>query len=458
MPVLGADMDEGTVLEWLVKPGDEVRKGDVIAVIDTEKSAIEVESFAAGTIKQLAVSVGETVPVGTVLAIIAEPAGERAEPAPAATAAERMPRELARPEPSTPAVPAPRPVSPVIRHRARELGIDLATIGGTGPAGSVTGEDLEHAAARLRPAAAPLPTAASPRPARSPQKPGPGAGRRRVTPLARRLAAELGVDLAAVAGTGPAGAIREADVRLAEPAGKRAAPAAAAAPAARSAAERNQSMRQAIARLMARSKREIPHYYVSNTADMTRVMSWLYDRNRELEVSQRLVPAALLLKAAALAARQVPQLNGYWEDDAFRPAEAVHLGVAVSLRGGGLLTPAIHDAAGLQLGELMSRMRDLVTRARSGRLRSSELTDGTITVTNLGDRGVESVYGVIYPPQVALVGFGRIIERPVVVGGLVGARPVVATTLAADHRATDGYTGSRYLSVLGDLLQRPEEL
>jgi pyruvate dehydrogenase E2 component (dihydrolipoamide acetyltransferase) len=281
-----------------------------------------------------------------------------------------------------------------------------------------------------------------------------------VTPVARRLAAELGVDLAAVAGTGPAGAIREADVRHAAPAGQPApVPAAAAAvPAARSAAERNQSMRQAIARLMARSKREIPHYYVSNTADMTRARSWLHDRNRELEVSQRLVPAALLLKAAALAARQVPQLNGYWTDDAFRPAEAVHLGVAVSLRGGGLLTPAIRDAASLELGELMARMRDLVARARSGRLRGSELTDGTITVTNLGDQGVESVYGVIYPPQVALVGFGRIIERPVAVGGLVGARPVVTTTLAADHRATDGYIGARYLAVISDLLQRPEEL
>ncbi len=217
-------------------------------------------------------------------------------------------------------------------------------------------------------------------------------------------------------------------------------------------------MRQAIARLMARSKREIPHYYVSNTADMTHAMSWLRDRNREVDVSQRLVPSALLLKAAALAARRVPRLNGYWVDDAFRPAEAVHLGVAVSLRGGGVLTPAIHDAADLPLGELMARLRDLVTRARSGRLRACELTDGTITVTNLGDQGVESVYGVIYPPQVALVGFGRIVERAVAAGGLVGARPAVTTTLAADHRATDGYAGSRFLSALAGLLQRPEAL
>jgi pyruvate dehydrogenase E2 component (dihydrolipoamide acetyltransferase) len=217
-------------------------------------------------------------------------------------------------------------------------------------------------------------------------------------------------------------------------------------------------MRQAIGRLMARSKREIPHYYVSNTVDMTRSLDWLHQRNRELEISDRLVPAALLLKAAALAARKIPDLNGYWRDDQFSPADAVHLGLVISLRGGGLLTPAIHDAADLQLAELMSRMRDLVIRARAGRLRGSELTDATITVTNLGDQGVESVFGVIYPPQVALVGFGKVTERPVAVGGLIGVRPVIVTTLAADHRASDAMTGARYLAGISDLLQRPEEL
>jgi len=217
-------------------------------------------------------------------------------------------------------------------------------------------------------------------------------------------------------------------------------------------------MRQAIGRLMARSKREIPHYYVSNTVDMTRSLDWLHERNRELEVSDRLLPAALLLKAAALAARKAPDLNGYWLDDQFSAADAVHLGLVISLRGGGLLTPAIHDAADLQLAELMSRMRDLVIRARSGRLRGSELTDATITVTNLGDQGVESVFGVIYPPQVALVGFGKVTERPVAVSGLIGVRPVVVTTLSADHRASDAMTGARYLAEISDLLQRPEEL
>jgi len=381
--------------------------------------------------------------------MISEPAAPKAAPPP--PPAGEPPRQVATPErgpehvPAAPGRPAP-PISPLIRKRAHELGVNLAGLRGSGRGGALTRADVERAAARREPA---------------------GAGARsKATPRARRVAAELGVSLADVTGTGPGGSVREADVRRAVPAGE-AAPAREPVPArepapealaARSPAERTRSMRQAIARLMARSKREIPHYYVSSTVDMTSALSWMHERNRELAVSERLVPAALLLKAAALAARRVPGVNGYWVDDQFRPAEAVHLGLAISLRGGGLLTPAIHDAAELPLAELMSGMRDLVIRARAGRLRGSELTDATITVTNLGDQGVESVFGVIYPPQVALVGFGKITERPVAVGGLIGVRPVVITTLAADHRASDGYTGARYLTALSDLLQKPEEL
>jgi pyruvate dehydrogenase E2 component (dihydrolipoamide acetyltransferase) len=500
MPVLGADMDEGTLVEWLVKPGDQISKGDVIAVVDTAKSAIEVESFHTGTVAELITQVGETVPVGTVLATITEAQDEAGEPgavAPAAeadrpavavagepveaageAAAEEAPkgrrgpgkrprRERAVGEPASakpapgrarpgrkpaPQVTGPVRSTPLVRHEAGQLGVDLATVHGSGRGGTITRADVEHAAAERR---------------------------RPVTPLARRLAAELGVDLAAVIGTGPDSAVRAADVRRAAAAGAPAAAGiaarqpgdagrpseAAGAQAGQTAqavqldrARRAESMRQAIARLMARSKREIPHYYVSNTVDMDAALAWLRERNRSLEVSQRLVPAALLLRATALAARQIPELNGYWMEDHFVPGTAVHLGVAISLRGGGLITPAIHHADDLDPGELMASLRDLVNRARTGRLRSSELTDATITVTNLGDQGVESVTGVIYPPQVALVGFGKITERPWAVGGLLGVRPVVVTTLAADHRATDGYTGGRFLAAVADLLQRPEEL
>lgn len=444
MPSLGADMDEGTLVEWLVKPGDQIHKGDVIAVVDTAKAAIEVESFSTGTIEKLIVAQGEVVPVGTVLATIDEHvAGE------AAPKARRKPRPKAK---SVPPAGQVHTGSPLVRHLAEELGLELEQVHGTGLAGSITRADVDRTRAER------AGTVRPPSKQRTPRASPSTGTRQHVTPYARRTAAELSVDLAAVAGTGPAGAVRAADVRLAAEAQRAAARPPVPAATAMSAAARVRATRQVTARLMARSKREIPHYYLSDAVDLSRAMAWLHDRNRELEVTERLVPAALLLKAAAVAAARVPQLNGFWIDDQFVAADGVHLGVAISLRGGGLVTPAIHDAADLSPLDLMIRLRDLVSRARTGRLRGSELTDATITVTNLGDQGVEMVYGVIYPPQVALVGFGKVTERAVAVDGLVGAHPVVMTTLAADHRATDGYTGARFLTALSDLLQRPEDM
>jgi pyruvate dehydrogenase E2 component (dihydrolipoamide acetyltransferase) len=228
--------------------------------------------------------------------------------------------------------------------------------------------------------------------------------------------------------------------------------------AAPSKAERAAAMRRAIATLMARSAREIPHYYLTDTVDLAAATEWLRRHNDGLPVGQRVVAAAMFIKAAAMAAREVPELNGFWEDDSFRPAEGVHVGLAVSLRGGGLVTPAIHDAADRSVPEVMAAVRDLVERARRGVLHRREMTEGTITVTNLGERGAESVLGVIFPPQVALLGFGRVVVRPCAVDGLLAVRPTVTVTLAADHRASDGHTGGRLLEVVHRLLANPEEL
>lgn len=250
-------------------------------------------------------------------------------------------------------------------------------------------------------------------------------------------------------GTGRNGVIGADDVRLA---------ARTAPPAPDEQERRRENMRAAIAALMARSKREIPHYYLTETIDLSRAMLWLRERNRALPVPERLVPAVLLLKAAAQAARTIPQLNGFWQDNRFVPGAGVHLGVAIALRGGGLVAPAIHDADQRDLSDLMAALRGLVERTRAGRLRSAEMSEPTITVSNLGDQGVESILGVIYPPQVALVGFGRVVARPWAVDGLLGIRPTVAASLAGDHRATDGATGARYLRSIAQLLQTPEEL
>ena len=248
-------------------------------------------------------------------------------------------------------------------------------------------------------------------------------GRLRVSPLARKRAEQLGVELSSLPGNGEAGSITVADVERAAEAGKPVAAAAAiAAPPGISKRLDLAAMRRVIAAAMTRSKREIPHYYLSTSIDMHRALEWLAAENAKRPVIKRLLYSALLIRAVALALRGTPELNGFWIDDGFKASEGIHIGVAISLRQGGLVNPAIHDVDKKNLDELMESMLDLVNRARTGHLRSSELADGTIAVTNLGEQGVESVFGVIYPPQVALVGFGKIIERPFAADGMVGAR------------------------------------
>ncbi|HEX7018553.1 MAG TPA: 2-oxo acid dehydrogenase subunit E2, partial [Gemmatimonadaceae bacterium] len=271
-----------------------------------------------------------------------------------------------------------------------------------------------------------------------------------------------------VVGTGAGGAITRADV-------VRVAQAAVAPGAIRQSAvehavtepqppepsrptERADGMRHAVAAAVSKSKREIPHYYLSTDIDLSAAFAWLSATNARRPVSERILPAALLLKSVATALRRYPDLNGFWIDGAHRPGEHVHLGIAISLRAGGLIAPAIHDADGLTVDAAMRALTDVVRRARSGGLRGSEMTDATITVSNIGDEGVPVVFGIIYPPQLALVGFGKITERAWAAHGMVGARPVVTATLSADHRATDGHYGARFLAEVDRLLQSPETL
>jgi len=397
MPALGADMETGKVVEWLVKAGDRVKPGDVVAVVETHKGAIDVECFLDGVIDEL-VPVDRELPVGAVLArvaVVGEP--------PAPPAAAGRPAAAAAIAPVTPSVVAPAPAAPATRL----------------PAGVA-----------------------------------PAATRAKASPAARRRAAELGIDADGLHGTGADGAVTLADVELA---GARPKPAAAPARAARGGFDAAQ-MRQAIAAAMGRSKREIPHYYLAETVPVRGALDWLREANVQRPVTERLLPAVLLIKAVALALREFPELNGWYEDGSFRPSAAVHVGVAISLRAGGLIAPALHDVADKPLDRLMRELADLVKRARAGGLRSSELTDPTVTVTNLGDQGVEAVFGVIYPPQVALVGFGGVAERPWVEGGAVVPMPVVTASLAADHRVSDGHRGALFLARLRDLLQQPETL
>lgn len=391
MPALGADMDEGTLNEWLVKPGDTVTRGQVVAVVETTKAAVEVECWQEGTVHELLVPIGETVQVGTGLATLLAP-GETEE---------------APPKRRTKPTQAPAAVEP-------------------------DGE----AAKKLAPAAG--------------STLGPH-HRRWVSPAARRLASSLAVDIDTVTGTGPQGAVTISDVEHAAASAKKPEPK-------RAAADRATEMRKAIAASMSRSKREIPHYYLADEMPMDKALTWLAERNADRSITERVLPAVLQLKAVAVAAQRFGEFNGFWRDDGFESAAGVHVGVAISLRGGGLVAPAIHDVPDKNLDELMGDLTDLVARARAGSLRSSEMSDPSITVTNLGDQGVDTVFGVIYPPQVALVGFGKPAQRVCAVDGGIRISTTVQSTLAADHRASDGHRGALFLTAINELLQQPDLL
>lgn len=396
MPSLGADMDEGTLNEWMVSVGDTVKRGQIVAVVETTKAAVEIECWHDGVVSALLVPVGQTVAVGTPLATLLEP-GEQAVAKPVAPA-------TAAPAQTAPEAPVGhRPwVSPVARRTAASLGVDVTTITGTGPQGAVTLHDVEHAAATVH--------HETPTPAPAPVRP---------------------------AVTEPKSAAEKAR-------------------------ERGAAMRASIAAAMSRSKREIPHYYLGDEIILDTAMAWLTEQNAGLPITERLLPAVLQLKAVALATLKFGEFNGFWRGDTggghFEPAAGTHVGVAISLRGGGLVAPAIHDVAEKPLSELMADLTDLVARARAGSLRSSEMADPTITVTNLGEKGVDSVFGVIYPEQVAIVGFGRPAQRVVVVDGGIRVATTVHSSLAADHRASDGARGALFLAEINRLLQQPGEL
>ena len=418
MPSLGADMEAATLVAWQKQPGEAVHRGDLLAEVETDKGIIEIEAFTDGVLDQVLVPVGTKVSVGTPLALIREqastapaakipapaaaasPAGHRAV-SPATPSEEASSREKATTITSAPATASTEwlPMSPSARRLARELGVDPATLHGTGHGGAITREDIQLAAQTRSAAPAAIPAPVPPRAAPPPPAAAPPA-----TPgqLAR--------------------------------------------------------MRQTIAAAMSRSKREIPHYYLATTIDMQPAVNWLAAENLQRPLTERLLYGVLLLKAVALALREVPELNAVWEGDQVATKSAIHVGVAISLRQGGVIAPAIHEADQKSLTELMTAFRDLVNRARGGRLRGSELSNPTITVTSLGDQGVETVFGVIYPPQVAIVGFGKLVERPWSINGGLMSRQVITATLSADHRVSDGHRGGLFLAAVERLLQEPQKL
>lgn len=390
MPSLGADMTEGMLVKWLVKEGDQVNNGDIIAELETHKGAIDMEVYQSGVITKILVQPIVTVPVGTVLA--------RLQPEVTITEPEQpIPPDVEQPS-EIQSIATPVKATPVkVTSILDEPSIPEPT-------------EVEQAVIKSAVTA---------------------------SPIVRRLAAEQQLDLSEIHGSGPQGAILLKDLprQIPKPA---------------------TGMRTAIAAAMKKSKTEIPHFYLSQDVDISSAQRWLCKINAEKPPEQRLLLIALLLKAVAKVLAKFPAVNGYYIDNQLQPAEVIHIGNVISLRQGGMVVPAIHDVDKLSLQDLMWAVRDITGRSRSGHLRSSELSDATITVTNMGDRGADSVYGIIYPPQVAIIGFGRSRQTALVKDNslTIGDRMIVC--LSADHRAVDGMLAAKFLNALSAQLQKPE--
>jgi len=386
MPSLGADMEAGTLVEWRKKPGETVKRGDIIAEVETQKGLIEIEVFDEGVIGELLIKEGTKVPVGTVMALIN----------PTETTLETR-KEII---PEKPAIKI-QPTEEKIIEKA-------------------TAEKFEERHLK-------------------------------VSPLAKRIASENNIDLSQIQGTGEDGAITKDDVDKAiSQKGKIEKTEEKSIP-------KNEAIRSAIAAAMSKSNTEIPHYYLEKRIDITKVLAWLREANSKRPIQKRLLPAALLIKAVAKSLIDFPELNAIW-DNGLQIKKEINIGFVVSLRGGGVIIPAIHNASEKNIDEIMEALNDMIPRARTMKLRSSDLSDSTITITSLGEGGADTVFGVIYPPQVAIIGFGGSSQQPFVENGMLGIRTVFNVTLAGDHRATDGLIGSDFLDTLNKHLQNPEAL
>jgi pyruvate dehydrogenase E2 component (dihydrolipoamide acetyltransferase) len=362
-------------MEWKVKEGESVSKGDIIAEVETSKGVIEIEVFEDGVIEKLLVKEETDCAVGTPLAVIRSKEQEVEEKESQEFKIDESPQKVLEPEEK-------KTDEKVFKQRIK------------------------------------------------------------ISPAARKKAKELGVELSEVQGDKKEIHLRDIESETV--------PKKSEHPAS--------GMRQAIAKAMSLSNAQIPHYYLSSSINMSPALKWLEEVNRNRAIQERILPAALLIQAVVYALKEVPQLNGFWRNDALEISKEINPGIAIALRKEGLITPAILNANELNLDGTMKSLSNLIERTRSGKLRNSEITEQTITITNLGDLGAESVFGVIYPPQVALVGFGRIMNAPWAEGDTLSVRKVLQATIAGDHRATDGRIGGKFLDKLNQILQIPQEL
>ncbi|MDV6250361.1 dihydrolipoamide acetyltransferase family protein [Vibrio sp. EA2] len=421
MPALGADMRDGTLMEWQIKPGDHVEKGDIIAIIETSKGAIDMESYHTGTITELLIEPDIKLPVGSVMARMESdtPVSSAIEHTQAASTTAEVLQPVAKPE-TEELPPYLAPKTARLSETESATGSDIVT----------TDELLKRINSTSE-----------------------GHQRQYASPVARKTVHLSGIELSTLTGSGPYGAVLLRDLPKDSDS-----PTVAAADKVTTERQNVSPMRQAISDAMSRSKKEIPHYYLALDIDLTKVQTWLAEQNQQREPEQRLLLPAVILNAIARQLVKFPALNGFYQDGHFTPSTAVNIGNTISLREGGLVIPGILNADQLSVDQTMDALRDLAERSRRGRLRSSEISQTTITVTSIGERGADSITGVIYPPQVAIIGLGRQRQAPVIKENQIEIGEIMTVTLAADHRVSDGVTGARFLQALAKQLQHPEAL
>lgn len=409
MPSFGSDMAKGTLAQWHVKVGDTVSKGDIVATIETMKGLIDMEVFDDGVIHSLSAAEGEELNIGAPIAqlrLLSE------SDISASSAEKRSVDTVQNTKTNINAMSKDKALSSereVNTKNQREMALSQQS--------EITKTDKPLV----------------------------------ISPAARKRAEELGVKWRQLNhGRGPEGAIILKDIddafnmRIESPVKSKSTPA--------------DMMRQAIAANVSRSKREIPHYYLQLDVVLDKALDCLNIHNADLPPSQRILVNAMIYCAIARALDDFPAFNGFYTDGQYQPSETVHLGHAISLRTGGIMIAAIPDAQSLGAIKLMDKLRDQVTRAREGGLRMSEVTEASVTISSIGDRGADSMQSIIFPPQVAIFGLGRPRKRPWIIDDAVVAATVVTISLAADHRVSDGHSGARLLNKMNKLLQTPEKL
>ncbi len=455
MPQMGYDMQQGTVVRWHKQEGDAVARGDVLADIETDKATVEFEAFVSGVLRKIVAQEGIAIPVGDLIAVITGPdealpegllsgrgSGNK-DDAPVGNGATSVAAQPVSTVASAPPAASPGGevrASPIARRLAREQGIDLTVVTGTGPGGRIVEKDvLNHTDAGAQ--TSPVATAAA---------------EVRASPIARRLAREGGIELALVTGTGPGGRIVEQDVLNNLEAASQPSSDAASASAEPEQVDLSR-MRQTIAKVTSDSKRDTPHFYVSSEVDMTKATEMRGDLNEVLASESRVSVNDLVVKACAMALQKFPKFNAFYQGGHLQMNPDINIGIAIALESG-LIVPGINGCQAKSLVEIAAASRDLIARAHSGTLRNEEYSGTTFSVSNLGMFDVDSFTAIIYPPHAAILAVGRVKEQAVARDGQVTVAQIMTATLSVDHRVADGAEAARFIMEIKGLLEKPAAL